>query len=351
MPAPTANTAAPGSGWRSAANWRTCWAAKSSCAARPGVGSTFTLYLPLEHHRHAPSRGAASNRRTSQPAQRPLAAQTRARRAGRAMPDDRADDHAGRRGAADRRGRPALRAHPGGSGARPGFKVLVATRGGEALALAREYRPTADLARRVPARHAGLDRAEPAQAGSDDAAHPGAGRHARRGPAARARARRVLLRQQADHDRGPRSGAVAHQGLRQAAPQAAADRRGQPGRAARHRRASRPRRHRSHHGRHRGRGAGGAADRALDCIVLDLRLPDMSGFDLLEAHPRRRRARRYPGHRLHRPRAVARGGCAAAYDGAQRRRQGRRVAGAAARRDRAVPAPRRRGTAATKSSA
>ena len=35
--------------------------------------------------------------------------------------------------------------------------MLVATRGADALALAREYQPTADLARRLPARHARLD--------------------------------------------------------------------------------------------------------------------------------------------------------------------------------------------------
>ena len=57
------------------------------------------------------------------------------------------------------------------------------------------------LARRIPARHAGLDGAQPAQAESADPAHPGADRHARRGPAARSGPRRLFLRQQADDDR------------------------------------------------------------------------------------------------------------------------------------------------------
>ena len=48
-PAPAANTAAPASASRSAANSPTCSAARSSCAATPGVGSTFTLYLPLTY--------------------------------------------------------------------------------------------------------------------------------------------------------------------------------------------------------------------------------------------------------------------------------------------------------------
>ena len=71
------------------------------------------------------------------------------------------------------------------------------------------------LARRVPAGHAGLDRAEPAQAQSADAAHSGADHHARRRPSARAGARRVFLRQQADDDRRRQRGAVADQGIRQ----------------------------------------------------------------------------------------------------------------------------------------
>ena len=73
-----------------------------------------------------------------------------------------------------------------------GFKVLVAMRGADALALARAVPADGGLARRLPARHARLDGAQPAQAGPGDAAHPGADRHARRGPPARPRARRVL---------------------------------------------------------------------------------------------------------------------------------------------------------------
>ena len=48
-PAPAANTAAPAWGWPSAASWRTCSAARSSCAARPAGAARFTLYLPVKY--------------------------------------------------------------------------------------------------------------------------------------------------------------------------------------------------------------------------------------------------------------------------------------------------------------
>ena len=98
--------------------------------------------------------------------------------------DDRADpgrshgDPAGRRHPPHRRGRSALRPHPGRSGARQGLQGAV----GDARRRRAQSRQavSADrgVARRVPARHAGLERAQPAQAELADAAHPGADRHA-----------------------------------------------------------------------------------------------------------------------------------------------------------------------------
>ena len=64
MPAPAANMAAPASASRSAASCRICSAARSSCAARPASGSTFTLYLPLAYI------GPATASRAMRPAQR-----------------------------------------------------------------------------------------------------------------------------------------------------------------------------------------------------------------------------------------------------------------------------------------
>ncbi len=91
-----------------------------------------------------------------------------------------------------------------------GLKVLVAhARRGCAEPGAR-VPAERGLARRVPARHAGLDRPQPAQAGPDDAPHPGADRHARRRPPARAGARRLRVRDQAVQPRRPGGGAVAH---------------------------------------------------------------------------------------------------------------------------------------------
>ena len=113
MPAPAANTAAPVWALPSAANSPACWAAKSSCAARPGKGSTFTLYLPQTYV--GPSAGdivGIEDRR------RPL--RCRCNFAAVAVAERPVEQHrrrsrqsaAGRCGAADRRRRSALRPRP-----------------------------------------------------------------------------------------------------------------------------------------------------------------------------------------------------------------------------------------------
>ncbi len=125
-----------------------------------------------------------------------------------------------------------------------GFKVLVATRGVEGLALAREYRPTAvsldvflpdmlgwtvlsqlkqdPTTRHIPVQMVTLD--EDRQHGLD--------------------AGRVRVRDEAGHVGGPRGRPRPDQGLRDGRAPAPAGRRGRRRRADEHPRAARPRRHR-----------------------------------------------------------------------------------------------------------
>ena len=197
-PAPAASMAAPASASRSAANWRTCSAARSSCAARPASGSTFTLYLPLRLCRSDRRAAAGSGHDRRHACAAACMSAGAPERVDRADPRRPARDPARRLDPADRRGRSALCADHRGSRARQGLQGA----GGDArrrCARARQAVPAdRGLARRVPARHAGLDGAEPAQAEPAHAPHPGADHHARRGPPARPGARRLLVRHQAD---------------------------------------------------------------------------------------------------------------------------------------------------------
>jgi CheY-like chemotaxis protein len=79
----------------------------------------------------------------------------------------------------------------------------------------------------------------------------------------------------------------------------------------------------------------------FDCMVLDLGLPDMTGFDLINMIKSRREAARAADHRLHRQGAVAGGGDPAQAGDRRDHRQERALDGAPARRDGAVPPPRR----------
>ncbi len=208
-----------------------------------GVGSSFTLFLPLKYvgaaggtrpaRRYARSDGSADH-----------AAADGGRAQCRADPGRPAGYPARRSAAADRRGRSALCAHPDRSGARQGLQGAVGDARRRRARSRQAISADRGLARRVPARHAGLERAQPAQAESAHAPHPGADHHARRGSPARAGAWRVLLRGQADDTGGHLGRAHQDQGLRQAAAAAAAGGRGQHRRADEHRCAARPRRHR-----------------------------------------------------------------------------------------------------------
>ena len=214
----------------------------------PGKGSTFTLYLPLKY-------AGPSSPQYAQSAKRSAFAREPATLPSRAGAADRADRRRPRgpeargHGPADRRGRSALRPRPRRSGARQRLQGARRRHRRRRAGAGQRLPPDRHLARRVPAGHARLDGAEPAQAEPGDAPHPGADRHPGGGPPARSVARRVLVHHQAGDHRGPAERDLPHPGLQQAAAQAAAGRRRQRRRALQHHRAARARRHRHRHGR------------------------------------------------------------------------------------------------------
>ena len=87
-------------------------------------------------------------------------------------------------------------------------------------------------------------------------------------------------------------------------------------------------------------------EQPCDCVVLDLRLPDMSGFEVLERIREDAALSDVPVVVFTGRELSAEEDAQLAHHGAQHRGQGRRIAGAAARRNGAVPAPRRHRPAA-----
>ena len=90
-------------------------------------------------------------------------------------------------------------------------------------------------------------------------------------------------------------------------------------------------------------------EKPFDCCVVDLRLPDMTGFELLERMQSAELAEHVPVVVFTGKELTPSGRRSPAHRGQEHRPQGRPVAGAAARRDRAVPAPRRLGPAPSRS--
>ena len=117
----------------------------------PGVGSTFTLYLPLTLCRP----GSAQPRRAGGRAALAAGARDRARvRAARSSRSSRSPTTASQSGRATRvllivEDDPHYARVLGDLSRDKGFKVLVAANGAEALALAHEFQPDGRLARRL----------------------------------------------------------------------------------------------------------------------------------------------------------------------------------------------------------
>ena len=115
-----------------------------------------------------------------------------------------------------------------------GFKVLVATRGAEALALAREYHPTAVSLDVFLPDMLGWTVLNHLEAGSGNAAHSGADADAGRRPASRPGARAFAFVTKPTTPEGLEAALDSHQGIRRSAPQAVAGGGRQSGRATEH---------------------------------------------------------------------------------------------------------------------
>ena len=123
--------------------------------ARPGEGSTFTLYLPLDLHRarRARSRRPATSDGVAS-AQPPRCRCSPSPRPRRSIADDRDDIDEGDHVLLIVDDDPHYARVLLGLARDKGFKGIVATRGQTALALARAVPADRDHARRLPARHA-----------------------------------------------------------------------------------------------------------------------------------------------------------------------------------------------------
>ena len=216
MPAPAASTAAPGLGLAISRELANLLGGEIQLRSTPGVGQR-VYAVPAAHL--SGQRVAAKCRR---------AAETRA--AGAAAAQRRSARRSGR---SSRSSTTATRSTPDDSvvliveddphyarimmGAGQGRGIQGAGRAPRRRCARAGARAPSDrhLARYLPARHARLDGVEPAQAGSDDAAHSRADRHAGRGSPSRPGARRVFVRAKADHHGGLGGRLRAHQGLRE----------------------------------------------------------------------------------------------------------------------------------------
>ena len=164
MPARPANTAAPASAWPSAASWPCCSAAKSGWSASMARAAR----SPSSCRCITPARTA----RRTVPFRNVLGRECQSASTLTVLPsareehieDDRNSIEHGRPRAAHHRGRPALRPHPARPGAGQGLQGHRRDEGCARPFPRPAVPPVGHLAGYFPARHAGLDGAQPAQA-------------------------------------------------------------------------------------------------------------------------------------------------------------------------------------------
>ena len=300
----------------------------------PDTGSSFTLYLPLKYV------GSTTAPRPAAASAAPAMPVVTVERTIEQIPDDRLEVQPGDPILLIVEDDPHYARILIDLARDKGFKVLLAMRGDDALDLAKQYQPTAVSLDVFLPDMLGWNVLSQLKQNRAHSAYSGADHHARRRSPARARARRVLLRHQADDARRHFRGADEDQGLLPTAAAALARRRGQCRRADEHPRTPRSRRHRDRECRHRPAGARHHAPAGLrlrGARPAAARHVRVRGAGM---HARRGGARRRSGGGVHRPRTVGQRGRAAAHHGAQHRGQGRGIARAAARRNGAVPSPR-----------
>ena len=198
----------------------------------PGVGSTFTLYLPITYA--GPSAATQSASPCASQIQAPSMPIALPERPIEQIPDDRHEIQPGDSILLIVEDDPHYCRVLIDLARDKGFKVLVAMRGADALELAKQYQPSAVSLDVFLPDMLGWSVLSSTQAKSANASYSRADHHARRRQAPRSLARCILVRHQADDHGRRRSRSPTHQGIFDAASQAPACGRGQSGRAAQH---------------------------------------------------------------------------------------------------------------------
>ena len=191
----------------------------------PGKGSTFTLYIPLKYA--GPSAAVTIERSIPALIESANEYSASGEKAVEQIPDDRLEILPGDSILLIVEDDPHYLHIISDIARARGFKVLIATRGIDALELAKQFQPSAVSLDVFLPDMLGWTVLSQAQTKSAYASYSGADHHTRRGPPARPGAGRVFIRHETD-DRGRRRcGGGADQGIRETTPQAVADRRGQ----------------------------------------------------------------------------------------------------------------------------